>query len=167
MRGDIMTGDVPRTDKQITEIYNRHVNTVYRVCYLFLKNIPDTEDAVQSTFMKLMNYNGSFHDSEHEKAWLIVTASNHCKNILRQWWRKQTDIDSLSDALVENDPQDETLSWVLKLPPKYKTVIYLYYYEGYTTVEIAKMLQKNESTIRSQLHTGRNLLRISMGDEGT
>lgn len=161
-----MPGDFTRTDKEITEIYSRHVDTVYRVCYLFLKNIPDTEDAVQNTFVKLMNYSGSFHDSEHEKAWLIVTASNHCKNILRQWWRKRTDIDSLSEVLAANDPRDETLSWVLKLPMKYKTVIYLYYYEGYSTVEIAKMLHKNESTVRSQLHTGRNLLKISMGGEG-
>lgn len=153
------------TDKEVTEIYNRHVRTVYQVCYLFLKNTADTEDAVQSTFMKLMSHQGAFRDTEHEKAWLIVTASNHCKNVLRHWWRKKTDIESLSEIPAEESPKDETLAWVLKLPPKYKTVIYLYYYEGYSTVEIAAMLKINESTIRSQLHTGRNLLKIDLGGE--
>lgn len=155
-----------RTDKDITEIYNRHVDTVYRVCFLYMKNKYDTEDAVQNTFIKLMEYKGSFQSSEHEKAWLIVTATNICKNFHRHWWRKNINIENAQNTLCDNNHvEDETLKLVLAMPPKYKTVIYMYYYEGYSTVEIARMLKKKESTIRSHLHKGRKLLKLSLGDE--
>lgn len=125
---------------------------------MFLKNSQDTEDAVQSTFIKLLEHPRFFENNEHEKAWLIVTASNICKNSLRHWWRKRADIDELIDVGT-TDKSDEILHQVLCLPPKYKTALYLYYYEGYSTGEISKMLRINESTIRSHLHTGRKLLK--------
>ena len=73
---------VKRTKDDLYILYQRHVETVYRVCYLYMKNPQDTEDMVQSTFLKLLQYPGEFSDSEHEKAWLIVTASNLCKDQL-------------------------------------------------------------------------------------
>lgn len=149
---------------EIEMIYERHVETVYRVCFMFMKNVPDTEDAVSTTFTKLMNHRGDFENTEHEKAWLIVTASNVCKNMLRHWWRKTT---AIEESMIPSyrDHHDELLTQVLNLPAKYKTTIYLYYYEGYSSVEIARMLKKNESTIRSYLKNGRDLLRLSLGGE--
>lgn len=88
-----MADTLLRTDKEIAEIYARHVDTVYRVCFAYLKNSADTEDMVQSTFLKLIEYKGQFNDEEHEKAWLIVTSTNMCKNLLKHWWRKRADID--------------------------------------------------------------------------
>lgn len=149
---------------EIEMIYEQHVETVYRVCFMFMKNVPDTEDAVSTTFTKLMNHRGDFENTEHEKAWLIVTASNVCKNILRHWWRKTTVIEE-NMILSYQDHHDELLTQVLNLPAKYKITIFLYYYEGYSSVEIARMLKKNESTIRSHLKSGRDLLRLSLGGE--
>ena len=63
-----------RTEKEVGEIYNRHVNSIYRICFTYMKNKADTEDAVQNTFVKLLKYSGEFQNEEHEKAWLIVTA---------------------------------------------------------------------------------------------
>ena len=71
------------TGKEITEIYNRQVDTVYRICYSFMKNISDTEDMVQETFLRLIRTGVLFQSEEHEKAWLIVTASNLCKDTLK------------------------------------------------------------------------------------
>ena len=68
-----------RTDEELIQIYNRHVNTVYRVCFLYMKNKADTEDMVQNTFLRLMKSNVVFENAEHEKAWLIRTAINLCK----------------------------------------------------------------------------------------
>ncbi len=155
-----------RTNNNIAEIYNRHVSTVYKVCFMFMKSVPDTEDAVSATFIKLLESKKEFESEEHEKAWLIVTASNHCKNKLKHWWRKNTDISSIpeNEASLEDD-KDEMLELVLALPEKYKAAVYLYYYEGYSSVEIARLLRKNESTVRSYLHTGRKLLKISLGGE--
>ena len=155
-----------RTNKNIAEIYERHVDTVYKVCFMFMKNVPDTEDAVQNTFIKLIKERKKFENEEHEKAWLIVTASNLCRNTLKHWWRKNVDIASVVETeALQNNKTDETLEHVLNLPEKYKTVIYLYYYEGYSSGEIAKILKRNESTVRSHLRTGRQLLRDRLGGD--
>lgn len=73
-----------RTDKEITEIYYRQVDTVYRVCYSFMKNKPEAEDLVQETFLRLISRGIIFDNERHEKAWLIVTASNLCKDALKR-----------------------------------------------------------------------------------
>ncbi len=149
---------------EIGEIYHRHVDTLYKVCFMLLKNVSDTEDAVQTVFIKLLQSNKSFTDHEHEKAWLIRTAQNHCRNILKHWWsRKKVNIESLPEQTIpKRDDLKDVWRQVLDLPTKYKTVVYLYYYEGYSTKEIAHMLNIKESTIRSQLHTARKLLKISI-----
>ncbi|GGA04985.1 hypothetical protein GCM10008018_58650 [Paenibacillus marchantiophytorum] len=70
-----------RTDKELAELYQRHVDQVYRLCYIYLKNPVDAEDAVQSVFLKLIKSRMVFNDHEHEKAWLIVTTRNYCKDV--------------------------------------------------------------------------------------
>ena len=156
-----------RTDRDFARIYERNVDTVYRVCFGFLKNAHDTEDAVQNTFLKLMDYQGEFTGGEHEKAWLIVTASNLCRNLLRHWWSKKN---SLTDCIPESGGEqpfhvDETLSAVLALPDRYKTAVYLYYYEGYNSSQIAKILHKTPSAIRNYLHAGREILKKQLEDD--
>ncbi|MCR4615598.1 MAG: RNA polymerase sigma factor [Clostridiales bacterium] len=163
-----MPDSLSRTDKEFSEIYNRHVDTVYRVCFMFLKNEHDTEDAVQDTFIKLMNYKGEFESEEHEKAWLIRTASNHCRDILKHFWRKTVSLEVVGESEDEEDKSfevDETLEKVLALPDKYKTVIYLYYYEGYKTYEIAEMIGRPDATVRGYLRKGRELLKINLGGD--
>ncbi|MDE7243632.1 MAG: RNA polymerase sigma factor [Oscillospiraceae bacterium] len=151
------------SDDEITDIYNRHVNTVYRICFSFMKNAADTEDMVQETFLRLLSSGKSFQSAEHEKAWLIVTASNACKDVLKNWWRRNETLDTCRD-LSREDPfeADGILSAVMKLPPDYKTVIYLYCCEGYKTPEIAKMLRCPQSTVRSRLARARKLLEKSV-----
>jgi len=128
-----------------------------------MKNQHDTEDMVQNTFIRLMGDRTVFQSEEHEKAWLIRTATNLCKDHFRHWWSKTVGMDKVDNKAVEQPYRtNENLEMVLALPPKYKTAIYLYYYEGYSTVEIAKMLRKSHSTIRGYLHTGRKLLRMEM-----
>lgn len=154
-----------RTDEEneFAEIYYLHVDAIFRLCFTYLKNEADTEDAVQEVFLKLLNYKGTFESEEHRKAWLIVTASNYCKNFLKHWWRKRKDIDDYAEIIGDTKIEiDEIVELVLKLPEKYKTVVYLYYYEGYDSAQIAKMLHKPGSTIRSYLSTARRLLRSEL-----
>ena len=75
------------TNQLFLEIYHRQVDSVYRVCYSFMKNPTDAEDITQETFLKLLSKEITFENERHEKAWLIVTASNLCKDALRKWWR--------------------------------------------------------------------------------
>lgn len=155
-----------RTDKEIAEIYTRHVNTIYRICYTYMKNSSDTEDIVQETFIRLIKFGGSYESEEHEKAWLIRTAVNLCKDNLKHWWRKRENLEDYQNLQDDyNTKNDDTLEVVVGLPDKYKTVVYLYYYEGYTSVEISKILSKPQSTIRNYLHEARNILRTRLGSD--
>lgn len=158
-----MKSSLLRTDEELTQIYNRHVNTVYRVCFMYMKNQHDTEDMVQNTFLRLMRDGTVFQNEDHEKAWLIRTATNLCKDHFRNWWSKTVGIEQAKDVgFVQKFDIDSNMEKVLALPPKYKTPIYLYYYEGYSTAEIAGILRKNHSTVRSLLHKGRKLLKMEM-----
>jgi RNA polymerase sigma-70 factor (ECF subfamily) len=154
------------TEQQdINTLYEKYVDTVYRICFSYMKNKTDTEDAVQETFLKLLQHKQTFENSEHMKAWLIVTASNHCKNILKHWWRKRQNIEECERECEREDicsQEKETLNAVLQLPDKYKTVVYLYYYEGYDSNEIAEILEKPASTIRSYLCKARKILKMTL-----
>lgn len=155
-----------RTDKELAELYQRHVDLVYRQCYLYLKNTVDAEDAVQSVFLKLVKSQMIFNDTEHEKAWLIVTTRNYCKDILKNWWKtRRVDIEAIPEvsAWIGNASSGKVLSRLLSLPEKYKTVLYLYYFEEYSVKEISDMLGLKESTIQTQLFRGRKRLKMDMG----
>lgn len=155
------------TNKEIIAIYNRHVNTVYRICYSFMKNRPETEDMVQETFLKLLEYEKNFANERHEKAWLIVTASNLCKDALKRSWRQDESIEDCEFSLgkTEDIQINEVLRAVLALPEEQKTVVYMYYYEGYSTMEIAKYLRCPGATVRSRLSRARKILRMKLGGD--
>lgn len=162
-----MEEPLQRTSKDITQIYQRHAHTVYKVSFMLLKNVVDAEEVTQTVFLKLIQSDVAFRDHEHEKAWLIVTARNHSRNMLKHWWRRmRTPLEETDQKLLaEQLRRDETLGEVLALPAKYRLPIYLFYYEGYKTKEIAELLAKNEATVRTQLHTGRKLLKLRIGGD--
>lgn len=148
---------------EFIEVYSRQVDTVYRVCYSFMKNKADTEDLVQETFLKLLSTKKEFENERHERAWLIVTASNLCKDSLKKWWRKSENIEDFLDIAEEPKQEDGILELILQLPPDFKDAVYMYYYEGYTTVEIAAHLHCPEATVRSRLMRAKKKLQTMMG----
>lgn len=151
---------------EIEEIYRRNVNTIYRVCFNYMKNSSDSQDAVSDTFLNMIKSKTSFENHEHEKAWLIRTASNVCINILKSHSRKNSRLVEYKNFEENKNIEiDHCLDAVLKLADKYKTPIYLYYYEGYNAAEISKILQKPHSTIRSHLSEARAILRSELGDD--
>ena len=149
----------------VEAIYLRHVDTVYRVCYSFMGNAADSEDATQSTFVKLMKARPTFTNEEHEKAWLIRVASNHCKDLLRSSARKGVPLESVAEPAADERGPDLVLDAVLALDPKYKDVVYLHYYEGYSAADIARMLDKPSSTVRTHLCEARAILRKALGGQ--
>lgn len=153
-----------RTNKEILEIYDRHADTVYRVCFAYMKNAPEAEDMTQETFLRLISHEKPFENQRHEKAWLIVTASNLCKDALKKWWRYSENIDDYT-YLAQESPEtgNEVLDAILALPPDYKDAVYMYYYEGFSTVEIARHLNCPESTVRSRLSRARKQLQTMLG----
>ena len=155
-----------RTGKEIEEIYNRQVDTVYRICFSFMKNTHDTEDMVQETFLRMISSGVCFVSQEHEKAWLIVTASNLCRDTLKKWWRKTEDItDPILQLKTPPFEIDEILDAVLKLPADQKCAVYMYYYEGYPTADIAAYLRIPHATVRSRLFRARKALKKTLGGD--
>ena len=139
------------------------MKSVYRLCYSYLGSAADAEDATQATFMKLVDKPRTFKDHEHEKAWLLACAANVCKDELKSARRKRAG-DMPADVV---DPQSHAepsnvLDAVLALPEQYKDCVYLHYYEGYKTDEIASMTNTPPSTIRNRLSEARKLLKASL-----
>ena len=145
-------------------IYRKHFAMLFRVCYSYTKNKADSEDIISDVFVKLIKKTPTFADEEHEKRWLLRAAINQCKDYFKHWWRRREDIDDyehLNNSFKSND----LLEAVLELPAKYKGVIYLHYYEGYSTGEIAEILHKPPSSIRVYMYEARKLLKGVLENE--
>lgn len=143
----------------------RYSNTVRRICYMYLKNSTDVDDVFQEIFLKYIQNKVPFQSDEHEKAWIIRVTINKCKDICKSFWRQKVfSIDDMEIPITDEiQVQNELLQIVLTLPPKYKDVIYLFYYEGYTVPQMSKLLLQKENTIYSNLHRARALLKEKLG----
>ena len=148
--------------------YFRHFKATYRVCYAFMKNAPDAEDCTEDAFVKAMTCGVSFENERHERAWLTTTAMNICKDKLKHWWRKKvTGMDEDTEQIAaEPGEKSKVMEAVMAQPVKYKEVVWLHYYEGYQTDEIAAMLHRPPSTVRNQLRDARAKLKRTLGGEG-
>ena len=146
------------------EIVKRNEDKMYRTALAILGGKADAEDIVQDVFVKLFEKQPHFESVEHETAWLIRVTVNHCKNYLRlHWWKKTVPLLDIYPA--QTDEQRNILQSVLVLPSKYRTVIHLFYYEGYSTKEIAEITEQKDSTVREQLTRARRMLKISLEGE--
>jgi len=142
----------------------RHENKLYRTALAIMGNAPDAEDVVQDTFLRAYAKAPEFETVEHEKAWLIRVTVNLCKSRLRTPWRKRTE--PLLDSYPAKEPkQYELLEYVLALPPKYRAVIHLFYYEGYSVKDIANLTGQKESTVRSLLTRARQKLKSVLKED--
>lgn len=153
------------TDEHICMLVDKYGNMILRLSYTYLKSIADAEDAVQDVFLKIVEKMPNFNDETHEKLWIVRTTINICKNKLKLFWNKNVySIDNVKEiaSFDKYNEDSEVLKAVMALPEKYRTVIYLYYYEEYSTPEIAKLINKNESTVRSLLHRAREKLKSSL-----
>lgn len=142
------------------------MDTVWRVCWSFLRDAFDVEDLVQETFLRAVARQRPFQSEEHEKAWLIVTASDLCKDALRRRARHRDEPLEDHPDLAAGPPEgSELLEAVLSLPENQKTAVYLYYYEGYRTREIARLLRCPHATVRTRLARARERLRGLLGGD--
>ncbi|MDO5516342.1 MAG: sigma-70 family RNA polymerase sigma factor [Clostridium sp.] len=147
-----------RTDEIIEQDLDCYGDMLLRLAYSYMKNMHDAEDILQDVFVQLMKNIDIFESSEHKKSWLITVTRNLCKNKLKSSWFKKRD-ELVELPYYDNYKNDDVLDAVMKLPLKYREVIHLFYYEDYTTAQIAGIINKKESTVRSLLHRGRNILK--------
>ncbi|MFV0351865.1 MAG: RNA polymerase sigma factor [Oscillospiraceae bacterium] len=151
--------------QQVERIVDTYSDTLLRIALHHTQNQSDAEDAVQMVFLKLLKANLEFEDSEHEKAWLIRVTINQCKDLLRSAWNKKTT--GLEDKHKATEQSEDfiVLDAVRALPDKYRDIVFLFYYEGYTTAEIAAALSMQQGTVESRLFRARAQLKKKLEGE--
>ncbi len=157
-----------RSEAEVDRAVEQYADTVWRICTVYLKNHADTEDIFQTVFLKYALRPGSFRGPEHEKAWFIRVTVNACRDLLRRFRRAPTvPLEALGDQPAPLPPDHrEVLEAVQALPEKYRDVVYLHYYEGYTAPEIGRLLGKNVNTVYTLLTRSKELLRQKLGGDG-
>lgn len=145
----------------------KYSDMVRRICFVQLKNYHDVEDVFQDVFLKYILNDKPFDSEVHEKAWMIRVTINACRDNLKSFFKRK--VTSINELVQEPSYIDEssydTLEAVLQLPQKYRNAIYLFYFEGYTAIEIADILGRKENTIYTWLSRGREQLKTALGGE--
>lgn len=156
-----------RSEQEVNRVIELYGDTVRRICMIYLKNYADTEDIFQNVFLKYATSSIIFENDEHEKAWFIRVTINKCKDLLKSFFRSRTvSLDDIVEKpeMILSDYR-EILEAVLSLPQKYRNVVYLHYYEGYTAPQIGHILGKNANTVYTLLTRSKKMLREKLGGD--
>jgi len=121
-------------------------------------NQAEAEDVMQDVFLKVIEKTPPFQSFDHETAWLTRVTVNHCRSRLRSYWRRKTE-PLLDNYPAQDHDQKSLMETVIALPSKYRIAICLFYYEGYSTKEMAEITKQKESTVRSHLARARHMLK--------
>ena len=141
---------------QIAKLYDAYAQDVFRLALSYLHNSQDAEDVCHSVFLKLVEKDVTLFPGK-EKAWLLKCAANACKDQLRSFWKQKRE--QLDENMVFTDSKDRELWAVVgSLPPKYRAVVHLYYYEGYSQEEIANILGITRTAVQTRMQRAREQL---------
>ncbi|WP_195267468.1 RNA polymerase sigma factor [Eubacterium sp. 1001713B170207_170306_E7] len=147
-------------------IVQAYSDLILRLSYTYLKSTQDAEDICQTVLLKFMTSGKVFESAEHERAWIIRVTANTCKDHLRRLqYRHTVCLEAVAELPAPPAPESDVLDAVMALPVKYREAIYLYYFEGYTTKEIGKMLGRSIAAVNAHLSRGRKKLRTLLGGE--
>ena len=150
-------------DEEYTRIFNLFKNDVYRLAFSYTKNYLESDDIVQSVFIKLYKNFDRFEDDICIKKWLTRVTINECKTLfLSAWKRKMFPITEKEENIAIDKEKQKDIGLIdslFQLPKKYRIVLFLFYYEDYKIKEIAEILNIKESTIKTRLSRGRTLLK--------
>ena len=148
-----------KINENAARLMNCYGNAILRLSYTYLHNLSDAEDVLQDTLIKYLQTAPRLENPAHEKAWLLRVAANISKNRIE--YNRVRKTEELDELLAAEEDEDLSFVWtaVKELPEKYREVVHLFYYEGYPTSAIAKILVRNEKTIRSDLSRGRKKLK--------
>lgn len=152
----------------IDEIVDRYADMVYRIALTQMKNVHDAQDIFQEVFLRLVKNIDSIQNEEHLKSWLIRVTLNCSKTNLMSAWRKHTQPleEEQNQIVFETKEQSDLYEYIQKLPKKYRTVLYLFYYEELSIKEICGITGQKETTVKSQLSRGRAMLKEQLEKTG-
>ena len=153
-------------EAQAQRLVTLYADMILRISYQYLKQTMDAEDICQTVFLKYLTAQPHFDSPEHEKAWIIRTTINACKDHVRSaYFRRTVSLEEAASVAAPVVPETTLLPALLSLPEKYRICIYLYYYEDYTGKEIAAILGKSEAAVSQYLSRGRQKLRKLLSEE--
>jgi len=156
--------------EQLEYYFKEYYTLIYRVAFTQLKGHIDAEDILQEVFVRILRYKPQFESKEHEKAWLLRTTMNLCKDYMKSKWHSTTvSLDMIPESeksyfKVPFIEEDDTLWSVLQLPEQYRNTLYFFYYEDYSIKEIADIFDQPENTIKTNLKRGREKLKKYLAD---
>ena len=153
--------------QQAQRLAETYADAILRLSYAYLKNTYDAQDVCQTVFVKLLTEPREFESAEHERAYILRMAANACKDLLKSPWRKRTcDLEACAEVPAPETGDGAVLAAVNQLPANYRSVIYLFYYEGYQAAEIGKILGVPTATVHTRLARGRARLKDILGGYG-
>ena len=158
-RGAEREGARAELNRRAEKILDTYGNSILRYAYSYLHNMSDAEEVLQDTLVRFLSAGPVFESGRHEKAWLLRVAGNLSKN--RIAYNRVRRTDELNEELAADSREDLSFVWdaVKRLPESYRAAVHLFYYEGYPTKQIARLLGKKEATVRSDLRRGRERLK--------
>lgn len=140
-------------------LFHCYRDDVYRLAVSYTRSLTEAEDVCQTVFLKLLEQDGITPGKE--KAWLMQVTANECRDLLRSsWWKRTVPLEQA--FLIPKTEADETIYLLQKLPPKYRVVLYLHYYEQCTTSEIAQLLKIPTGTVSTRLKRARDRLKTML-----
>ncbi|MEC3882136.1 sigma-70 family RNA polymerase sigma factor [Halobacillus sp. HZG1] len=162
-------------ERAIQEIMDTYGQSVLQLVYSYVKNQAIAEDLTQEIFMKCYRNLHKYNGKSKIRTWIWTIAINHSKDYLRSWYNRKVVVSeekvmhaeqkhlSTEDEVIQGYVDKELVTSIMELPAKYREVIYLYYYEEVTTKEMAKVLKKNENTIKTRLKRAKVILKEKLG----
>lgn len=150
-----------RSEQEILEAVKLFSDMLFRIALSYTKNWTASEDILQDVFLHLLTDHTSFRDQEHQKAWLIRVTVNECRKFHRSLWNRRN-VSLTELGVLPASERSEVFDLVMALPAKYRIIVHLYYYEGYSIREVSQILSIKESTAQSRLHRARKKLKKEM-----
>ncbi len=149
--------------EQLADLFRRYGDDVFRLAYSYLGSRADAEDVCQSVFLKLAEGRTALLPGR-EKAWLLTCAANLCRSQLRSFWRRN--VGKLDDTVPFREDSDrEVWDAVMALPPKYRAVVHLYYWEGCGQGEIGDILHISRTAVQTRMARARAMLKKELSDD--
>ncbi len=158
--------DLPQGPAAVEKVIRTYASTVWRLAYAWMHNPSDADDVFQDVFLRYAEKAPAFGSEEHRKAWLLRVTINRCRSHYRAaWWRRIVPLENAEPIAFPAQDESGLNEAMAKLPPKYRLVIHLHYYENLNTQEIAALTGLPSGTVRGQLTRARAALRKLMEGE--